>query len=142
MNTLLDRKDMKMNVCMIRIKIKLLILNKENRSLCKSLPANDNCRKCRQNSFQSQLDCLPHQPTHLINLYSVPLLCGYNLMRFLIFCFVRCSRITDIGVGYLSTMTSLRRLFLRWCTQIRDFSLKHIYSMRNLRVLSLAGTIT
>lgn len=46
---------------------------------------------------------------------------------------------TDIGVGYLSTMTSLLKLFLRWCTQIRDFGLQHMYSMRNLRVLSLAG---
>lgn len=51
----------------------------------------------------------------------------------------RCSHVTDIGVGYLSTMTSLLKLFLRWCTQIRDFGLQHMYSMRNLRVLSLAG---
>lgn len=60
---------------------------------------------------------------------------------FLIFkiCNCRCSHVTDIGVGYLSTMTSLLRLFLRWCTQVRDFGLQHMYSMRNLRALSLAG---
>ena len=57
-----------------------------------------------------------------------------------IFMSSRCSHVTDIGVGYLSTMTSLTKLFLRWCTQVRDFGLQHMYSMRNLRVLSLAGT--
>ena len=51
----------------------------------------------------------------------------------------RCSQVSDIGVGYLSTMTSLRRLFLRWCTQIRDFGLQHVYTMKSLQVLSLAG---
>ena len=61
----------------------------------------------------------------------------YNIYH--IFVFDRCSHVTDIGVGYLSTMTSLQKLYLRWCTQMRDFGLQHIYSMRNLRVLSLAG---
>ena len=51
----------------------------------------------------------------------------------------RCAHITDIGVGYLSTMTSLTRLFLRWCTQLRDFGLQHLYTMKSLKVLSLAG---
>ncbi|EDS30429.1 conserved hypothetical protein [Culex quinquefasciatus] len=51
----------------------------------------------------------------------------------------RCVHITDIGVGYISTMLSLSALFLRWCTQIRDFGLQHLCSMRNLQVLSLAG---
>ncbi|XP_014670613.1 PREDICTED: F-box/LRR-repeat protein 16-like [Priapulus caudatus] len=50
----------------------------------------------------------------------------------------RCMHVTDIGVGYLSTMTSLTSLFLRWCCQLRDFGLQHLYSMRNLQVLSLA----
>ena len=50
-----------------------------------------------------------------------------------------CVHITDIGVGYISTMLSLSALFLRWCTQIRDFGLQHLCSMRNLQVLSLAG---
>lgn len=51
----------------------------------------------------------------------------------------RCVHVTDIGVGYLSTMVSLRILYLRWCSQIRDFGLQHLCSMRNLQVLSLAG---
>ena len=53
--------------------------------------------------------------------------------------FSRCSHVTDIGVGYLSTMTSLTRLYLRWCTQLRDFGLQHLYTMKNLKILSLAG---
>ncbi|ESP03854.1 hypothetical protein LOTGIDRAFT_110373 [Lottia gigantea] len=52
----------------------------------------------------------------------------------------RCNHVTDIGIGYISTMMSLQRLYLRWC-QIRDFGLQHIYSMRGLLVLSLAGCI-
>lgn len=51
----------------------------------------------------------------------------------------RCIHISDIGVGYISTMISLQALFLRWCSQIRDFGLQHLCSMRNLQVLSLAG---
>jgi len=47
--------------------------------------------------------------------------------------------VTDIGVGYLSTMTSLCRLYLRWCTLLRDFGLQHLYTMKNLTALSLAG---
>ena len=54
----------------------------------------------------------------------------------------RCTHITDIGVGYLSTMTSLTRLFLRWCTQLRDFGLQHLYTMKSLKVLSLAGIVS
>lgn len=51
----------------------------------------------------------------------------------------RCIHITDIGVGYISTMLSLTALFLRWCSQVRDFGLQHLCSMRNLQILSLAG---
>ncbi|CAM9651493.1 unnamed protein product [Lampetra fluviatilis] len=51
----------------------------------------------------------------------------------------RCVRVTDLGLGYLSTMPSLRSLNLRWCCQIQDFGLQHLYGMRSLRVLSLAG---
>lgn len=47
--------------------------------------------------------------------------------------------ITDIGLGYLSTIPNLAVLYLRWCSQIRDFGLQHLCSMKNLRVLSLAG---
>lgn len=36
-------------------------------------------------------------------------------------------------------MLSLTALFLRWCSQVRDFGLQHLCSMRNLQVLSLAG---
>ena len=46
----------------------------------------------------------------------------YHVTRLFTF---RCSHVTDIGVGYLSTMSSLLKLFLRWCTQIRDFGLQH-----------------
>ena len=31
---------------------------------------------------------------------------------------LRCVRITDTGLGYLSTMSSLRSLYLRWCCQV------------------------
>lgn len=30
----------------------------------------------------------------------------------------RCVRITDTGLSYLSTMSSLRSLYLRWCCQV------------------------
>lgn len=36
-------------------------------------------------------------------------------------------------------MLSLTTLFLRWCSQVRDFGLQHLCSMRNLQILSLAG---
>lgn len=38
-------------------------------------------------------------------------------------------------------MLSLTALFLRWCSQVRDFGLQHLCSMRNLQILSLAGKI-
>ena len=47
--------------------------------------------------------------------------------------------ITDIGIGYISTMLALHTLYLRWCTQIRDFGLQHICGMRSMQILSLAG---
>ena len=52
----------------------------------------------------------------------------------------RCVHITDIGIGYISTMLALHTLYLRWCTQIRDFGLQHICGMRSMQILSLAGT--
>lgn len=64
---------------------------------------------------------------------------NFSFFFFLLFLFLRCIHITDIGVGYISTMISLNALFLRWCSQIRDFGLQHLCSMRNLQVLSLAG---
>lgn len=36
-------------------------------------------------------------------------------------------------------MLSLTSLFLRWCSQVRDFGLQHLCSMRNLQILSVAG---
>ena len=51
----------------------------------------------------------------------------------------RCVHITDIGIGYISTMLALHTLYLRWCTQIRDFGLQHICGMRSMQILSLAG---
>lgn len=53
----------------------------------------------------------------------------------------RCVHITDIGIGYISTMLALHTLYLRWCTQIRDFGLQHICGMRSMQILSLAGNI-
>jgi len=54
----------------------------------------------------------------------------------------RCVHITDIGIGYISTMLALHTLYLRWCTQIRDFGLQHICGMRSMQILSLAGTFS
>lgn len=51
----------------------------------------------------------------------------------------RCVNITDIGVGYLSTMPTLKVLFLRWCSQLRDNGVHHLSTMQSLQVLSLAG---
>lgn len=39
-------------------------------------------------------------------------------------------------------MVSLSALFLRWCSQLRDFGLQHLCVMRSLQVLSVAGKIT
>lgn len=63
------------------------------------------------------------------------------LPTYLICClfFYRCVNITDIGIGYLSTMPTLQILFLRWCSQIRDNGVQHLSTMRNLEILSLAG---
>jgi len=52
--------------------------------------------------------------------------------------FCRCSLVSDLGIGYLATMSSLRVLSLRWCS-IRDASVHHIISMKRLQYLSLAG---
>lgn len=53
----------------------------------------------------------------------------------------RCVNITDIGVGYLSTMPCVQVLFLRWCSQIRDSGVQHLSTMRSLEILSLAGNM-
>lgn len=66
----------------------------------------------------------------------------FNFFYFVLRLTRRCVHITDIGVGYISTMLSLSALFLRWCSQVRDFGLQHLCSMRNLQVLSLAGMCT
>ncbi len=58
----------------------------------------------------------------------------------ILYIFCRCVNITDIGLGYLSTMPCMQILFLRWCSQIRDGGVQHLSTMRSLRVLSLAGT--
>ncbi|GBO29751.1 hypothetical protein AVEN_116259-1, partial [Araneus ventricosus] len=52
-----------------------------------------------------------------------------------------CVHVTDLGVGYVSTITTIRVLYLRWCTQLRDFGLTHVCNMRNLEILSLAGKL-
>ena len=71
----------------------------------------------------------------------MPLSKGRHQETILIFCLLRCVHISDIGVGYISTMLALSSLFLRWCALIRDFGLQHICGMRNIRILSVAGAI-
>ncbi|VVD03159.1 unnamed protein product [Leptidea sinapis] len=43
-----------------------------------------------------------------------------------------CVHITDIGVGYISTMQTLVALYLRWCSQLRDFGVQHLLSAVNI----------
>lgn len=64
-----------------------------------------------------------------------------SLLNFSFFISRRCVHITDIGVGYISTMGSLSALFLRWCILLRDFGLQHLCGMKSLQVLSVAGKI-
>lgn len=48
--------------------------------------------------------------------------------------------ITDIGLGYLATMSKLTLLHIRWCPQITDIGLESIISqVKTLKYLSLAG---
>ena len=47
--------------------------------------------------------------------------------------------ITDIGLGYLATMSQLSLLYIRWCPRVTDLGLESILTMRTLRCLSLAG---
>lgn len=48
--------------------------------------------------------------------------------------------ITDIGLGYLATMSKLTLLHIRWCPQITDVGLESILGqVKTLRYLSLAG---
>lgn len=51
----------------------------------------------------------------------------------------RCIHVSDVGVGYLSTLSSLRTLSIRWCTHVHDAGMQHVCSMRQLRVLRLSG---
>ncbi|RWS31613.1 F-box/LRR-repeat protein 16-like protein [Leptotrombidium deliense] len=51
----------------------------------------------------------------------------------------RTPHVTDIGLGYIATMSHLTTLTLRWCPQIRDFGLQTLCSMKSLKVLSVAG---
>ena len=66
------------------------------------------------------------------------ILCLIYTMTIFLMISILCLR-CDIGVGYISTMLALHSLFLRWCSQIRDFGLQHICGMRNLKILSVAG---
>ena len=68
--------------------------------------------------------------TYLVRFLPIPIIIN-NVFR--------CVHITDIGIGYISTMVNLHTLYLRWCGQIRDFGLSHLCGMRGLQVLSLAG---
>ncbi|KAG9509033.1 F-box/LRR-repeat protein 16 [Fragariocoptes setiger] len=51
----------------------------------------------------------------------------------------RCIHVTDVGLGYLSTMPNLHVLSLRWCQQITDLGLETLISMRTMTSLSIAG---
>ncbi|KAI1301908.1 F-box/LRR-repeat protein 16 [Halotydeus destructor] len=51
----------------------------------------------------------------------------------------RCVHLSDIGLGYLATMTKLSTLSLRYCPQVRDFGLQTLCSIKSLRSLSVAG---
>ena len=63
---------------------------------------------------------------------------SHSVILTILSCF-RCCHVTDIGIGYISTMLALNTLYLRWCSQIRDFGLQHICGMRSMQILSLAG---
>lgn len=88
---------------------------------------------------------------HLIIFLFFELLYPYIIFLSLLLCLVRlaalmswiflcrCALISDMGIGYVSTMASLQKLYLRYCQQVRDLGVHHIYSMRKLRCLSLAG---
>lgn len=45
---------------------------------------------------------------------------GLGTIHLLVPCLHRCVRITDTGLSYLSTMSSLRSLYLRWCCQVGE----------------------
>ncbi|VCW49286.1 unnamed protein product, partial [Gulo gulo] len=45
----------------------------------------------------------------------------------------RCVRITDTGLSYLSTMSSLRSLYLRWCCQVPAFPAPEDWGVGNGR---------
>lgn len=47
--------------------------------------------------------------------------------------------ITDAGLGYLTMMTVLSLLHIRWCPRITDMGLESVIQTRTLRYLSLAG---
>lgn len=47
--------------------------------------------------------------------------------------------ITDVGIGYLSTMSRLTLLHIRWCPRITDIGLESLLGVSSLKYLSLAG---
>lgn len=51
----------------------------------------------------------------------------------------RCTSITDLGLGHLTSMPNLRQLCLRWCANITDGAIAHLLGMTRIRQLSLAG---
>jgi hypothetical protein len=50
-----------------------------------------------------------------------------------------CTRITDNGIEYLSTLSMLRDLNLAGCKQLSGKSLQHLLSMPQLANLDLVG---
>ncbi|GAA49375.1 F-box and leucine-rich repeat protein 16 [Clonorchis sinensis] len=51
----------------------------------------------------------------------------------------RCMTITDVGLDYLSTLSKLHHLSLRWCVNLSDGIIPHLVGMTQLTFLSLAG---
>lgn len=47
--------------------------------------------------------------------------------------------ITDIGLGYLATMSKLTLLHIRWCPRISDIGLESVLAVNTLKYLSIAG---
>ncbi|RXM33756.1 F-box/LRR-repeat protein 16 [Acipenser ruthenus] len=51
----------------------------------------------------------------------------------------RCIRITDTGLGYLSTMSSLRSLYLRWCCQVCQYTFSGDFMRPGCPLLTTTG---
>lgn len=47
--------------------------------------------------------------------------------------------ITDAGLGYLTMMSNLTLLYIRWCPRVTDLGIETIIQAQTLRYLSLAG---